>query len=59
MSQATWRPVAELGGRQVPARVNRQLAFESFRPGATGPTDLLVLTLAPQAGLTAGGVRRR
>jgi RNA polymerase sigma-70 factor (ECF subfamily) len=38
----------------VPARVNRQLAFESFLPGATEPNDLLVLTLTAEAGLIAG-----
>ena len=35
--------------RLVPVRVNGQLAFEAFLPGAAEPNDLLVLTLAPAA----------
>ena len=44
------RAVAFRDGRTytlVRARVNRQPAFQSFLPGAAGPNDLLVLTLAP------------
>jgi RNA polymerase sigma-70 factor (ECF subfamily) len=35
--------------RLTPVRVNGQLAFEAFLPGAAKPNDLLVLTLSPAA----------
>jgi RNA polymerase sigma-70 factor (ECF subfamily) len=55
------RAVAFRDGRTytlVRARVNRQPAFQSFLPGAAGPNDLLVLTLAPGPGVRAAAEGR-